>query len=107
MKFIITGTISVEVTASIEADSEEDAKSLLDSADCCVESNDADVVFTDCCQSGTEIDNVSCPSYDNWESLSNLERANILKENGASDEAAFESANLDFSDLPDEWQEYF
>ena len=108
MRFVVSGTITVDVTATIDADSPEDAQSQLDSADCCVESCDANLVFNECCQSGSSVDEVSCPAYDKWESSSYLERAFVLSENGVSHEEAFETAQGDnFYNLPEEWQGYF
>jgi hypothetical protein len=108
MKFVVTGTITIDVTATIDADSEHDAQSQLDSVDCCVESCDENIIFNECCQSGSNVDEVSCPAYDKWEEMSILERANVFKDNGASDESALETAQNDnFYNLPEEWQGYF
>ena len=107
MKFVVKGTISVEVTATIDAESPYDAESQFDSADCCVDCCDENITFDDCSQSGSDVDEVSCPAYDKWEKSSYLERAFIMSENGVSHETAYESAQLDFNELEVEWQEFF
>jgi len=39
--------------------------------------------------------------------MDKLDRANTLKENGVTPDAAFDTAQMDFNDIPDEWKEYF
>ena len=108
VKFTVIGTISVEVTAVIEADSEKDAQDMFDSADVCIESCDSDITFSDCSQSGSEVDKVECPAADKWESLSRLERAIVLKENGVSDDCALDVSERDhLYEIDEEWWEYF
>jgi hypothetical protein len=108
LKFIVTGTIPVEVTAVIEAESEQEAKDMFDMADCCVDSSDADITFTDCCQGSADIDEVKCPAADKWEEMSPLDRAIVLKENGVSDECAMDICDRDYLyEIDEEWWEYF
>lgn len=107
-KYVVKGTISVEVTAVIEAESEQDAQDAFDTADCCVESCDNNITFTDCSQSSSDIDEVDWPAADKWESLEPLERAIILKDNGVSNEAAFDVAEREYlCEIDEEWWEYF
>jgi hypothetical protein len=107
MKYTITGTIEVAVTAVVEADSVAEAEDIFDSLDCCVDTTDGDVTFTECSQNNSYVESTTCLAEEKWDGMSALERANVLKENGASDEAAFESAEMDFRDLDEEWQAYF
>ena len=108
MKFIVKGTIEVEVTATIDADTGLDAQDQFDSADCCVESCDTNIVFDECSQNGSSVDSVECPASDKWDELSVLERANILKENGLSDDASIKVAQRDYlSEIDEELQEHF
>lgn len=108
IKFIVIGTINVEVTAEIVAENEQDAKNTFDSADCCIESCDSDITFTDCSQSGSDIDEVKCPAADKWEELSRLDRAVILKENGMDEEEALEEAKKDYLyEIDEEYWEHF
>jgi hypothetical protein len=108
IKFEVTGTISIEVTAVIEADTEADAKDMFDSADCCVESCDESITFTDCSQSASDVDDVKCPAADKWEGLSRLERAIILKDNGVDHEEAFDISERDYlTEIDEEWWSYF
>jgi hypothetical protein len=108
IKFILDFTIKHEGSATIMADSLEDAKEKLDSGDSCLEFCDTDIVITECCQSDAEIDNESCPAEDKWEELTPLARAIILKDNGVSDEAAMDICDRDYlSEIDEEWWEYF
>jgi hypothetical protein len=108
IKFVVTGTISIEVTAVIEADNETEAKDMFDTADCCVESCDANITFTDCSQSASDIDEVACPAADKWEELSRLERAIILKDNGVEHDCAFDISERDYLyEIDEEWWGYF
>lgn len=106
-KFTVTGTLTIDVTASIEAESEQDAKDQLDMADCCAESTDESITFNDCCQADCEIDEVTWDAEKKWNDLSKSERMEMLKGNGASDDAAYYIAGRSFKDVPNEWQEYF
>lgn len=108
LKFIVTGTISIEVTAVIEAENEAEAKDMFDTVDCCVESCDANITFTDCSQSASDIDDVGCAAADKWESMSRLDRANVLKDNGVSDDCAIDVSERDYLyEIDEEWWEYF
>lgn len=107
MKFEVTKTIEFEVTATIEAMDETEAEAIMDSAQWCAETCDEAVIVTECGEQRSSTDNIINLAEQKWESMSKLERAGILKENGASDESAYETADMDFSDIPDEWKEYF
>jgi len=108
IKFTVTGTIEVEVTAVIEADNETEAKDMFDTADCCVESCDNSITFTDCNQNSSSVDEVKCDAADKWESMSRLERAIILKDNGVSHDCAFDVSERNYLyEIDEEWWEYF
>jgi len=107
MKFIVTGIANIEITAEIEADSKEEAKSEFDSADFCPEST-ADITITSANQCGSDVEDVVWLAADKWEELSPLERAIILKENGVSDENALNICQRDYLiEIDEEWWEYF
>ncbi len=108
MKFIVSGTIEIEVTATIEADSRKEAEEMLDGADCCAESCDSSVVFSECSQSRSSVDEITCPAEKKFEDMTTLERAIVLKDNGVEDGEALEAANEDsIWDIDEDWQGYF
>jgi len=106
-KFTVTATIGVDVTATVEAADKEDAERMLEGADVTVESCDTDVTFNSCCQINCNIDGVTRDGESLWDSMNKSERMEMLKGNGASDDAAYEIAGRSFEDIPDEWKGYF
>ena len=107
MKYTVTATIGVDVTATIEAESKDDAESMLDSADVTVESCDTEITFDNACQINCDIDETICVGEKIWDEMSKSERMEMLKGNGVSDDTAYNKAGGDFDGLPTEWQEYF
>jgi hypothetical protein len=107
MKHTVTGTMQIDITATIDAEDVEDAKRAIESADCCVESTDQNIIFNNCCQSFIEIDHIVCDGQKLWRDLSKTDRMATLVGNGASDDAAYEMAGREFFDLPIQWQGYF
>ena len=108
MKFIGSATITHEVDFEIEADSIGEMRDMLETADCCIESCDEAILFVTCCQSQVNIDSEECVNENIWDNMSKLERANVLKENGLSDEAAFDIAQSEsLTDIDEELWDYF
>jgi hypothetical protein len=107
MKFTVNATIGVDVTATIEAEDEADAQSMLDSADVTVESCDTEITFNSACQINCDIDSVTCDAEQKWIDMDKGERMEMLKGNGVSDDTAYLKAGGDFDGLPTEWQNYF
>lgn len=108
LKFHVTGTVEMQVSATIEADSYHEANELFDSGNYALEACDGDVTVTDGTQNSTDVETTSCPAEQKWDSMSILERASLLKENGAGDETALDTAQQDdFFNMPEEWQGYF
>ncbi len=107
MKFTVTGTKTIEVTFTVEADDTEDAKIIFDSTDCTVDTTDGEVTVNSCCESTSEIDSVTCDAEEKWDEMSKSERMEMLSGNGASGDSSYHLAGGDFDNLPDEWKGYF
>ena len=108
MKFRGSATITHEVDFEIEAANAGEMRDMLDTADCCVESCDGDIIFTTCCQSQVTIDSEECVNENIWDNMSKLERANVLKENGLSDDASFDIAQSEsLTDIDEELWDHF
>jgi len=108
MKFHVTGTVQMQVEATIEADSFSDANELFDDGCYALEACDHSVTVTDGTQNSTDVETVSCPAEQKWDGMSILDRAIVLKENGISDKDALEEAQSDsFFDVQENWREYF
>jgi len=107
MRFTVVGTKTIDVTFTIEAEDKQEARNTFDSTDCCVETKEDEVTVNSCCESTSEIDDVTCDAETKWDALSKSERMEMLKGNGASDDDAYTMAGWQFDDIPDEWQSYF
>lgn len=108
IKVHITGKVTHDIDVVIEAESVQDAKEILDMGDGCLEFCDEAIRVVGCCQYEVDIESEKVPAADKWESLSVLERAIVLKENGVSDEAALDVAERDYLfDIDEEWWGYF
>ena len=107
MKYTVSATIGVDVTATIEAEDADDAERQLDSADVTVESCDNDITFNNCCQINCNVDSVSCDGEKKWNDLSKFNRMEILRGNDVTDDAAYDIAGRSFENIPTEWKGYF
>ena len=72
------------------------------------------IVFADddvCCPElsvyNYEVEEVINKNAENWNDMGELDRANLLRDNGVESEDAYETAVMDAEDVPPEWLEYF
>jgi len=107
MSVTIHGTKHIDVTAVIDTDDVEEAERIFNDTDCTVETTDSSITFSSCHESMSEIDSTTWDAEEHWKNLSKFERMEMLKGNGASDDAAYDIAGRSFDNVPTEWQGYF
>lgn len=103
-KYKVNGTLEVEVHLYVEADSEEDALSTVESMSW---SFDESLTVLSCDQTGFEVDSdveISNLQWERWdERMSKEDRIKFLKGIGCSDDCAYEIAARESYDVPEEW----
>ena len=107
MSVTIHGTKHIDVTAVIDTNDVEEAERIFHSTDCTTETTDGSVTFTSCHECHSEADSAKWDAKEKWENLSKFERMEMLRGNGASDDAAYSIAGRTFDNVPDAWQVYF
>ena len=106
-KYRISGTITLDYIAEVEAESESDATNDLSMmTDVSIGECEDNIVFTEVNIENVDWDNgVEDLAQEGWENKGKKERMDIMIENGMSDDCAYEIAGRD--EVPEEVAGYF
>jgi len=103
MKCKVTGTMTISYEAEVEADSETEAREIVEDI-CFLDISEAGIVVTDIGVNTNEIDDIENLSETEWDdNMSKLDRIRFLKGIGCSDDCAYELAGREGYELPEEY----
>jgi len=100
MKCKVTGTMTISYEAEVDADSETEAREMVEDI-CSLDISEAGIVITDLGVDTNQIDDIENLSETAWdEDMTKLDRIRFLKGIGCSDDCAYELAGREGYELP-------